>query len=248
MIYYFIMKTSIIFKLRSMTPAAADRILSGCGIFLAVTEAYKQLFLYFSINNRSYDWWFFPFQLCSLPMYFCLLLPVLPDCRLKTSLCTFMQDYGLLGGIAALIVPEGFCHIHWTLTIHGYLWHILLILISLFICLTGHSDLSLRGFTDTIPVFAVCCCIACAVNLLAPGRGRADMFYISPYYPNTQIVFHDLALCLGIHPANLLYLLSIVAGGAVLHRLLALSGRRLCTFPASDSGQMSQKKGSESAV
>lgn len=209
-------------RLHTLSDQDSDRILFGCGIFLSAAELYKQLFLFFVIYRQSYDWWFFPFQLCSLPMYFCLLLPFLPSGRIKTTLCTFMQDYGLLGGVAALIVPEGFRHIHWTLTLHGYGWHILLVLISLFLLFTGRSDLSRRSFADTTLLFAACCCMATAVNVLTPGRGIADMFYISPYTPSTQPVFHDLALYMGILPANLLYLLTVLTGSAIMHILLGV--------------------------
>lgn len=215
-----IIKT-LLSQLNALTVHGSDLILFGCGIFLSSAELYKQLFLYYKIHGQIYDWWFFPFQLCSLPMYFCLLLPFLPSGRVKTALCTFMQDYGLLGGIAALIVPEGFRHIHWTLTLHGYVWHILLILISLFLTFTRRSDSSPRGFADTIPLFAACCCIATAINVLTPGQYSADMFYISPYTPSTQPVFHGLSLHIGILPAKLLYLLCVMAGSAILHSLLS---------------------------
>ena len=49
------------------------RLLFFCGVILAASEIYKQLFLYYVVNQEQYDWWYFPFQLCSLPMYFCLL-------------------------------------------------------------------------------------------------------------------------------------------------------------------------------
>ncbi|NBH72905.1 hypothetical protein D3Z51_12890 [Clostridiaceae bacterium] len=211
------MENSMINRLFSLPEKGTDRILFACGIFLAATELYKQLFLFYFINSRHYDWWFFPFQLCSLPLYLCLMVPFLPSGRLKKAFCTFMQDYNLLGGIAALAVPDGFCHIHWTLTLHGYLWHCLLVLIGLLLLTSGRSDLSRRGFTDTIPWFFVFCGIATAVNVLAPGHGRADMFYISPYAPSSQPVFHGLSLRLGIWPANLLYLLTILAGAALIH-------------------------------
>ena len=207
------MDKSLFYRLRSLPDHAVDRVLFACGLFLALSEAYKQLFLYFIINHRSYDWWFFPFQLCSLPMYLCLLLPFMKNRALKTTILTFMQDYNLLGGIAALLVPEGFLGIHWSLSLHGYIWHTALILIGVFIFLTGRSDSSNRGFVRTIPVFALCCCIATLINVLAPGHGRADMFYISPYYPTTQIIFHDIALRIGILPSNLLYLFVICLGG-----------------------------------
>lgn len=196
-----------------------DRVLFCFGLFLAAAELYKQIFLYFFIDHRQYDWWFFPFQLCSLPMYLCLFLPLIPQRRIKTVLYTFMQDYNLMGGIAALLVPEGFMGIHWSLTLHGYLWHVSLILIGIFIWQTGRADFDRGGFARTLPLFAISCCIASAINLLAPGHGQADMFYISPYYPSTQLLFHDLALRIGILPSNLLYLLTICLGGFLMHQL-----------------------------
>lgn len=38
------------------------------------------------------------------------------------------------------------------------------------------------------------------------------MFYISPYYPNGQVVFHEIALTIGTVPGNILYLLSVAPG------------------------------------
>lgn len=215
------MKKSVFFRLCFLPEAATDRILFFCGCLLAATELYKQLFLFYKIQHQSYDWWFFPFQLCSLPMYLCLILPLLSSGRAKTALCTFMQDYNLIGGLAALIIPDGFRHIHWTLTLHGYFWHSLLILIGILIAVSGRSDLSRRGFGDTIPCFALFCMIATVINLLAPGHGRADMFYISPYVPSSQPIFHELSLFLGIWPAKLLYLLTILAGALIFHFLSA---------------------------
>ena len=109
----------LLYHVRSLPDRTYDRILFSCGLFLLLTECYKQCFLYFIIDKRHYDWWFFPFQLCSLPMYLCLLLPFLKHKSMKTAVCTFLQDFNLLGGLAALIVSEGFRGIHWTLTLHG---------------------------------------------------------------------------------------------------------------------------------
>ncbi|MDO5405954.1 MAG: YwaF family protein [Eubacteriales bacterium] len=202
-----------------LSDRTADKLLFCCGLLLAASELYKQIFLYVVINGGHYDWWFFPFQLCSLPMYLCLLIPFLKDRKVRVSLCTFMQDYGLLGGIAALMVPDGFSNIHWTLTLHGYLWHLLLIVIGCFLGLSGRTDTSRMGFVRTIPVFLSSCFVATLINLLAPGHGRADMFYISPYYPNTQLLFHSLSLRLGILPGNLLYIGAVCLGGYLVHQL-----------------------------
>ena len=139
----------LLYHVRSLPDRTYDRILFSCGLFLLLTECYKQCFLYFIIDKRHYDWWFFPFQLCSLPMYLCLLLPFLKHKSMKTAVCTFLQDFNLLGGLAALIVSEGFRGIHWTLTLHGYIWHLLLVFIGLFVFAGRRSDLCRHGFPSS---------------------------------------------------------------------------------------------------
>ena len=207
------------YHFRALSDKTYDRILFFCGLFLLLTELYKQCFLYFIIDHGHYDWCFFPFQLCSLPMYLCLLLPAFKPGPKKTAVYTFLQDFNLLGGLAALIVSDGFRGIHWTLTLHGYVWHMLLVCIGLFVFCGGRSDLSRNGYLRTLPLFFLSCAAAFLINILAPGHGQADMFYISPYYPSTQPVFHEIALYIGIMPANLLYLLTVCVGAAILHAL-----------------------------
>ena len=97
------------------------RLLFFCGVILTASEIYKQLFLYYVVNQEKYDWWYFPFQLCSLPMYFCLLLPLVKNRKLQLIILTFMQDFNLLGGIMALAEPSGLLHPYWFLTMHGLL-------------------------------------------------------------------------------------------------------------------------------
>lgn len=206
-------------RLVSMTDRQFSRLLFGCGLFLAAWELYKQIFLYAFINGGSYDWWYFPFQLCSLPMYLCLLLPFLKPGPAKQTIYTFMQDFHLLGGIAALLVPDGFRHIHWSLTLHGYVWHILLVLMGLAILVSGRAETGRRGFFRAVRLFLLCCLAATFINCLPPARGRADMFYITPYQPSSQPVFHQLALRLGILPANLLYLATVCLGGFLIHQI-----------------------------
>ena len=68
-------------------------------------------------------------------------------------------------------------------------------------------------------MFLVCCVIATAINIGSHPYGNADMFYISPYYPNGQIVFHQIALEIGVAAGNLVYLTGVLAGGFLFHLL-----------------------------
>lgn len=204
-------------KLKHCSESVFFRILVGCGIILGASELYKQCFLYYVVNGRRYDWWYFPFQLCSIPMYFCLLLPFLRTVKLRRVFLTFMQDFNLLGGSMALAYPEGFLHPYWTLTMHGFLWHSMLVFIGLLIGFSGQADSSTKGYLKTIPLFGICCLAASAINICTPVKGEADMFYISPYYPSSQIIFHQIAGHFGIMAGNLAYLLAICLGGYLVH-------------------------------
>ena len=81
-------------KIRSMaSPEPYFRhILFSCGVLLALMELYKQAFLYVIEFHGHFDWWYFPFQLCSIPMYICLAAPLLhsekntsPRCHLPSG-------------------------------------------------------------------------------------------------------------------------------------------------------------------
>ncbi|MFR3728547.1 hypothetical protein [Lacrimispora sp.] len=204
---------------RSINNRKLPLLLFFCGVVLAATEVWKQLFLYYVVNEQTYNWWYFPFQLCSLPMYFCLIIPFTPGKSNKTILCTFMQDFNLLGGIMALAEPSGLFHPYWFLTLHGLIWHLLLIYIALVIAFSRYSDVSLKGFARTLPLFLICCIIASIINRTAKPLGQADMFYISPYYPSAQIVFHEIALQYGIPAGNGVYLIATCFGGFLFHSI-----------------------------
>ena len=80
------------------------------GIVLIAMELWKQLTLWLLVEGGQYNVWYFPFQLCSLPMYLALLYGMLRKRTgrrafiIKRALLTFLQDYGFLGGALALIV------------------------------------------------------------------------------------------------------------------------------------------------
>ena len=222
-------------KLRTRSEAFHLHLLFACGVFLAFSEVYKQLFLYYIENNRHYDWWYFPFQLCSLPMYLCLLLPFVPH-KYQRIFCTFMYNYNLLGAVMVFVDPSGLMHPYWTLTLHGFIWHILLIFIGLLIAFSRMVLPTAKGFWQSTAVFAAGCVIATIINVTSHPYGNADMFYITPYYATTQIVYSQIAAKFGIFAGNAVYVLSIILGAWLLHLVFQVERPRDLTR---DSGQRS---------
>lgn len=216
---------------RSHRPESSH-VLFACGLFLAVSEVYKQGFLYTVVYDHHYEWWFFPFQLCSIPMYLCLAYPLLKAAPNQTVdrpspsqriAATFIQDLGLLGGIMALAVPDGFLHPYWTLTLHGFFWHFTLLFLGLYCCLKGLSDLSRRGFLKILPLYLACGLIASAVNALVQvtvyPADYADLFYINCALPSEQPVFRQISLKFGNIWGHLAYIAATCAGAFLIHRV-----------------------------
>ena len=211
-------------RLRRLSHSRRVILLFALGLVLAVAEGYKQLFLYYIIDARCYDWWYFPFQLCSVPMYLCLCLPWLSQ-KGQGTLCTFMYSYNLLGAFMVFVEPSGLMHPYWTLTLHSFLWHIILIFIGLLIAFSGMCPRSGHSFAKATGLFLLCCLIATGINILASPYGNPDMFYITPYYPTTQLIYARIAKTLGTIPGNIIYLLSIILGAWLLYLGYEKGGR-----------------------
>lgn len=215
----------------NITPSSLrpKRILFSCGTLLLAMECYKQAFLYVIVNQGHYDWWYFPFQLCSVPMYLCLMYPLLPDTgspahtSARQTIATYLQDFGMLGGIMALLFPEGFLTSWRTLTLHGFLWHFILIFLAVYCRKAGLSDHSDRGFVRTLPLYLLCCLIATAINTAVQytvyPRSYADLFYINCFFPSEQPVFREISLALGNFWGHAAYLLTSCIGAGIIHHI-----------------------------
>ena len=118
-------------KLRNLGEKGTRRVLLTVGVFLAVSEIYKQLFYTYVIGGGHYQWWIFPFQLCSIPMYFCLILPFIKQGKISRAMYTFLMTYNFLGGMISFFEPSGLFHEYWTLTLHALIWHMMLVFLGL---------------------------------------------------------------------------------------------------------------------
>lgn len=209
---------------------AEDTVLAVCGAVLAVFELYKQGFLYYVVYSGQFNWWYFPFQLCSVPMYLCLIYPWLGSCSAaKRRIATFLQDFGLLGGIMALIVPDGLFHPYWTLTLHGFLWHFILIFLGAYCGRKGLAENGQNGFLWMLPLYGLCCGIAVFINTMVQlyiyPRDYSDLFYINCFFPSEQPIFHQISLMFGNVWGHLLYVLASCCGAGMIHLAWSRFGR-----------------------
>lgn len=220
-----VLAAGVAFLCRQLSEEIIKQIICSVGLLLIFSEIYKQIF-YYVLLDKQYYWWIFPFQLCSIPMYLCLLYPFVYRYAFRRIIEAFLMTFGLLGGIAAFIDPSGFFTSYVTLTWHGILWHVLLIFLG---CLTGFryaSVLRSKDYRNSCILFGFLCIAAELFNWVFHKYGSLNLFYISPWEPVTQIYFKDIAVFMSKWAANLLYLLSIVLGSVILTKIWNMYARK----------------------
>lgn len=213
-------------------PAKNRFLLFFCGISMTCSEIWKQFTLTYIIGSSTYDWWYFPFQLCSIPMYILLVLPWIKNNRICRLLLVFLMTFSLLGGIAVFADTSGLHYPIVPLTVHSYSWHVLLILIGLYagsVFFRTYPDHTvLPSFAGSTALYLICCGIAELLNLTLGRYGPVNLFYINPNYPMQQIVFRQLAPIAGNLSAILVYIFSTIAGAFLLLLLWRFFLIRLC--------------------
>lgn len=187
-----------------------------CGLVMLFSEIWKQLTLTFTVNGGAYLWWYFPFQLCSIPMYVLLALPFSKKESVQKALMTFLMTFGLLGGMIVFADTSGLHYTLPALTAHSYSWHILLTVIGIAAGTACGSFLTLRDFRNAALLYLSCCLLAAVFNRAFDSFGEINLFYINPRHAMEQVVFTDLVPALGLRPVILLYIFMTVMGAGIL--------------------------------
>lgn len=205
------------YLLRGLSEKGNRRLLLGMGTFLLLTELYKQLFYTYYIGGGTYQWWIFPFQLCSIPMYLCVIAPFIKRPRVRHGMYAFMTTFNLLGGIMAFAEPSGIVHGYWTLTLHAFLWHMTLVFLGLYLIASGRGANTLRDYRDGVLTFLALCVIAFGINVAVNyGLGEhINMFFVGP--KNSSLaVFKDIAERFGWYTSTALYIPTVCLGAFLL--------------------------------
>ena len=203
-------------RLRRLSDKGNRILLLTCGIFLLLSEIYKQLFYYYFIGQRSYQWWIFPFQLCSVPMYLCIIAPLLKPGKVQQGMYNFMMIYNLLGGFMAFVEPSGITHAYWTLTLHAFIWHLILVFIGLYLAFSDRAGKTMKDYRAASVTFLCLSGLAFCINLIfwKAAEGDINMFFVGPRI-SPLIVFEWIAETFGWYVSTALYL-PVVCLGAFL--------------------------------
>ena len=200
-------------KLRNLSERGNKILLISVSMFLIITELYKQLFYYFHMENEKYDFGIFPFQLCSVPMYLCLIAALIKPGKLQNGMYSFMTTFNLLGGLMAFIEPSGIVHDHLTLTLHAFLWHLSLVFIGAYLLFSGRGAKRFKDYRGAVFTFVSLCVVAFIINvsLWKASEGNINMFFVGPRN-SSLVVFKQISEKFGWYVSTLLYIPTVCLG------------------------------------
>ncbi|MBQ9748892.1 MAG: YwaF family protein [Clostridia bacterium] len=205
------------YRLRGISERGNRILLFSVGMFLLLTEAYKQLFHTFYLSEHTYNYSIFPFQLCSVPMYLCIITAFLKDGRLRQGMFHFMTTYNLLGGLISFAEPSGLSHAYVTLTLHAFVWHMTLVFVGLYLIASGRYAKTWADYRSATVTFLVLAVIAFGINLIfwEPSGGKINMFFVGPRN-SSLAVFKDIAKAYGWYVSTALYLPAVCLGALLV--------------------------------
>ena len=200
------------FLLRGMREAQLLRLIWILGAVMLLLEVWKQCFAWVYVFDRQINLWFFPWQLCSMAMY-CAFAVRFFRGRRQNTLLVFLSTFSFFAAIIALVIPSDMLRPYVLLTIHGFLYHGLMIVLALAAMLVVFRRENVR-FAPAARLFLWMAAVAEVINVVSHSllhdiHREPNMFYITPYYESTQVVLHDIAVALGIPVEIIIYLTAI---------------------------------------
>ena len=200
------------------------RVVLVTAIIVTILELYKQINYSFSYENGitfDYQWYAFPFQFCSTPMYIGLLAGLIKKGKVHESLCAYLATYAMFAGLAVMIYPNDAFIGTIGINIQTMICHGSMLTIGIYLFATGHVKLEHKTILRAVPVFAITVSLAAVMNEIAYRVGLLEtetfnMFYISPYCDPHLLIYKDVQAVVPFPWSLVIYVLGFTAAAYII--------------------------------
>ena len=211
--------------------SAVRRVLFWGSLLIIVLEIYKQINYSFQVKGEQilfdYQWYAFPFQFCSTPMYIGLIAAVTKNEALHRRLCAYLASYSLFAGISVMAYPVSVFTDTVGINIQTMVWHGAMITMGIVLLRTGYVRASVRTVMDAFPVFLTLVATAAFMNEIAHQTGLLssetfNMFFISPYCAPSLPVYSLIQPLVPFPLSVLIYIAGFTAAAMIVLMLSSL--------------------------
>lgn len=198
------------------------------GIIAFILELAKQISWSFNYDEVAkvitwnYEWYSFPFQLCTTPIFVCIICLFLKNNSIRKALFSYLAFTTIWGSIMTMVMPDTCLVDEILINIHTMWLHCGSFVVSVYLLMTKEVELNIKNLIRAILVFVIFVGIAQLLNIgiynLGVLNGETfDMFYISPYFETTLPVFSTLRKLFPYGIYLLLYIIVLSIGSSVIY-------------------------------
>lgn len=200
-----------------------------------ILEVYKQTNYTFEVVDgeiiTNYQWYAFPFQFCSMPMYIGVLYCIFSKTKVRHYFAAFLATFSIFGGLVVYIYPEQVFITTVGINIQTMVYHGAMIVVGVWLLYTQYVELKSKTILKAIPVFAGCTITAVVLNevMVATkiiGDETFNMFYISPHFEGTLPIFCEVQKIIP-YPYNLFIYIAGFCLAAYLILLIAIICKKI---------------------
>ena len=203
-------------------------------VVVAVLEVYKQINYSFGYEGGitfNYQWYAFPWQFCSTPMYVGLLAGIIKKGKVHDALCAYLATFAVFAGLAVMIYPGDIYIETVGINFQSTVCHCSMLVIGGYLYASGHVKLEHKTVLKALPVFCVTATIAVILNELAYVVGivpehNFNMFYFSPHC-DPSLPVYSLVQQVVPYPLSLIIYIVGFAVAAYLMLLIAMGVDKL---------------------
>lgn len=178
---------ALCYRHKDDSPNRVRGIVFGTAVLVTLAEIYKQINYSFSYGDGitfDYQWYAFPFQFCSTPMYVGLLAGVLRKGKLQEALYAYLATFAVFAGVCVMIYPGDVFVGTVGINIQTVICHGSMICIGIYLFYTGTVKPETRTVMKAMAVFTCTVSMAVLFNEIAYWTGLLDrevfnMFFIS---------------------------------------------------------------------
>lgn len=206
-----------------------QKVLLWVSIFVILLEIYKQINYSFSYKGGidfDYQWYAFPFQFCSTPMYVGLLAGLTKKGKFHDALCAYLATFSTFAGLCVMVYPGDVFVRTIGINIQSMICHGAMVVLGVYLFYTGHVKTNTATILKAAAVFAVCVVLAAVMNEIAHLTGLLktetfNMFFISPYCAPSLPVYSLVQNALSFYPLELVIYIAGFTAAAEIILLLA---------------------------
>ena len=165
------------------------RVVLVVTLLVVALEIYKQINYSFSYTDGikfDYQWYIFPFQFCSTPMYVGLLAGLTKKGKVHDAACAYLATYAMFAGLCVMAYPDTVFVQTVGINIQTMVCHGTMIVIGIYLLYSGYVKIEIKTLLRGALIFAILVSMAAVMNEVAFQAGLLEtedfnMFFISPH-------------------------------------------------------------------